>query len=191
MTDITPAPTPHQQFTSLVMRLTHLLDDSGDGALPRGDISALRREDCARSPTFYKLAALALDDAMRGSAHLRDEAERRWARVVHVLARTAGQHALGASSTGTALAEVELAEPRFLRLLRAEGEALDAAARAGLAPLVQRAIVFDPRDLAALVLSAPHPAGRFHHEDGESIRRRLARDFYRASAKAESDTKSS
>ena len=190
--EATPAqPTPQERFTSLIVTLSRLVDGATDHALPRGDISALRREDGARSPTFYKLAALVLEDVMPASPALREEAERRWARVVHLLARTAGQHALSAPSTDTALAEAELAEPRFLRLLRAEGDAIDATSRAALAPLVQRAVTFDPRDLAALVLSAPHPKPSFHHEDGERVRRRLARDFYRAAAKAESDTKRS
>jgi hypothetical protein len=181
------ASSPSERFTRLVMTLARLVDDRHDGALPRGDIAALRREDGATSPTFYKVAALVFEeDVLPRAPALRDEGERRWARVVHTLALTGGQHGLvgpATPSTGAALALVELAEPRFLRFVRAEGEALDAAARAALAPLRQRAITFDPRDLAALVLSAPHPLGRFHHEEAEAVRRRLARDFYRTAAR--------
>jgi hypothetical protein len=188
MTD-SPAPSASDRFTQLVMSVARLVNDQHDASLPRGDIAALRREDGATSPTFYKLAALVLDEStLPRAAALRDEAERRWARVVHLLAVTGGQHALGGQgvpTTGAALAKVELAEPRFLRFVRAEGDALDAAARAAIAPLRQRALTFDPRDLAALVLSAPHPSGRLHHEAADTVRRRLARDFYRTAARTD------
>lgn len=189
----TQPPSPAERFTSLVMHIARLLDDAHDTSLPRGDIAALRREDGATSPAFYKLAAIVFDDAFFPRSHaLRDEAERRWARVAHLLARSGGQHVLGAArSLGAALAQAELAEPRLLRLLRSEGESLDVAARAAIAPLIQKAVPFDPRDLTALLLSAPHAGGRFHHEDGESVRRRIARDYYRATAKGEGEAKSS
>lgn len=184
--DATPPKTPRQRFYGTVWRLAHALDSSQrETAFAAGDLSALRREDGARSPTFYKLSTLLLADELgqlRGE--VLDEAERRWARVVHLLARTGGQHRTGAPSFGAALAQSGVAEARFLRLLRAEGDAVDAAARAALAPLVQKATTFDPIDLAALILSAPSPAWRFHHEDTDAVRRRVARDFYRAAAAA-------
>ena len=179
-----PPKSPRQRFYAAVWRLAHALDPANDqGAIPSGDASALRREDGARSPTFYKIATLLLSSELEGlRGELLGEAERRWARVVHLLARTGGLHRLGAPSVGTALANAGVAEARLLRLLRAEGDATDAAARAAVAPLVQRAMAFDPVDLAALVLSAPSAAWRFHIEDGDAVRRRVARDFYRAAA---------
>jgi CRISPR type I-E-associated protein CasB/Cse2 len=177
--------TPRQRFYRLVSRLAHELDDSADGALPRGEIAALRRDDGALSPSFYKLAARLLETELGYYAYepIRVEAERRWARIVQALAKLGGQHRAAAPSFGAALAIVDLAEPRFLRLLRADGDALDAALRAAVAPLVQKAAVFDVADLAALVLSAPHPTQRFHFEEGDAVRRRLARDYYRAQRK--------
>lgn len=178
-----PTKSPRSRFYSAVTRLAHALDPSGDGALGPGDLASLRREDGARSPTFYKLSSALLHDELAELHGARlDEAERRWARVTHLLARTGGQHRTDAVSFGAALAQAELAEARFLRVLRAEGEAVDAAARAALAPLVQKAIAFRPTDLAALVLSAPHPTWPFHFEDAEVVRRRIARDFYRTLA---------
>ncbi len=174
---------PRSRFSSVVTRLAYALDPGGDGALGPGDLASLRREDGARSPTFYKLSSARLQDELSELHGVRlDEAERRWARVTHLLARTGGQHRTEAANFGVALAQAELAEARFLRLLRAEGEAVDAVARAALAPLVQKAIAFQPTDLAALVLSAPHPTWRFHFEDAEVVRRRIARDFYRTVA---------
>ncbi len=177
---------PRERFLATTMRLVWELDDDKEGALSRGDLAMLRREDGTRSPTFYKLAALVLHEELEPfrSEELLSEAERRWARVVHLMACTSGQHRAGASRFGAALANVELAESRLLRLLRAEGEAIDAAARAVLAPLVQKAAFFDPVDLAALILSAPHPKCSFHYEDGDQVRRRIARDFYRAESKS-------
>lgn len=192
MTDrTTETRNPRERFLATIMRLVWELDDNKDGALPRGDLAALRREDGARSPTFYKLAALVLHEELDlfRSEELLSEAERRWARVIHLMARTSGQHRAGAARFGAALAHAELAEARLLRLLRAEGDAVDSAARAAIAPLVQKAIGFDPLDLAALILSAPHPKRSFHYEDGDQVRRRVARDFYRAeSSSNESNT---
>jgi CRISPR type I-E-associated protein CasB/Cse2 len=173
---------PRQRFLTLVSRLAHELDGSHEAAIPAGELATLRREDGALSPAFYKLAARVLEDELARYAYepLRVEAERRWARVVHALAKLGGQHRPGAPSFGRALAAAELAEPRFLRLVRAEGDALDAALRAAIAPLAQKAVSFDAADLAALVLSAPHPTWSFYFDDGEAVRRRIARDYYRA-----------
>ena len=178
------SPSPFTRFASVVRALSRAVSDDQGGSLSRGDVAALRREDGARSPVFYKLAGLLLHDVLpRGrSEEELSEAERRWARVVHLLARTAGQHVVRGPKFGAALAEAGLAEARFVRLLRAEGDAVDAAARAGIAPLVQRAASFDALDLAALILSAPHPRFRFYFEDDDQVRRRVARDFYRAAA---------
>lgn len=182
-TEDASAVSPRKRFYSTVMRLSGALDDSTDGAFSRGDVAALRREDGATSPTFYKVASLVLDRelaTLTGGALT--EAETRWARVVHLLAKTSGLHRPGPPSFGAALAHAELAEARLLRLLRAEGAAIESAARAVLAPLAQKAVSFDPVDLAALVLSAPHPRWRFHFEDTDTVRRRVARDFYRTLA---------
>lgn len=185
----TVQPTHRERFASTVMRLCRDLGDRTGGSIQAGEIAWLRREDGARSPTFYKVVATLLDDVLAEytTETVLSEAERRWARIVHLCAMTAGQHQLG-TRFGTALAEADVAEARFLRLVRAEGDGFDAAARAALAPLVQKATSFDPLDLAALVLSAPHPSTRFHYEDGEQVRRRLSRDYYRGLHRASAPT---
>ena len=184
-----PSATPRDVFFSTIASLIRAVNDGAQGGLlSSGDVASLRREDGARSPTFYKVAALLLGpqlDDLRGE--YREEAERRWARVVHLIARSAAQLALKGNSLGRALAQAELSEARFVRLLRVEGDSIDSAARAALAPVQQKAVPFDPRDLAAIVLSAPHPHWRFHFEDGDPVRRRVARDYYRALNSAESN----
>lgn len=184
----TPRPSSHRErVAALVGRLAFEVDDGTDGALPRGEIAALRREDGALSPSFYKLAARILDDELAPLRleSVRIETERRWARVVHALAVLGGQHRRGAPSFGSALAIAELAEPRFLRLLRAEADAVDPALRAAVAPLAQKAITFDATDLAALVLSASPDVHQRGWDDGDVVRRRLARDYYRAQRKTQ------
>lgn len=180
---------PSQHFFRTIAGLSRTLDDGASGAFSKGDIAALRREDGALSPTFYKVAALQLERELaqlRGER--RDEAERRWARAVHLLARTAGLHTLNGPSLGDVVAHAGLAEARFVRLLRAEGQAIEPAARSAIAPLLQKAARFDPRDLVAIVLSTPHPTWGFHFEDSETVRRRVARDYYRGLHHAESHT---
>ncbi|MCB9656970.1 MAG: type I-E CRISPR-associated protein Cse2/CasB [Sandaracinaceae bacterium] len=174
---------PFKRFAAAVRAVSRAVDDAEGGPLTRGDVASLRREDGARSPVFYKLASMMLRDVLpRGGEAQLSEAERRWARVVHLLARTAGQHVVRGPKFGAALADAGLAEARFVRLLRAEGDAIDPASRAAIAPLVQQALSFDALDLAALIVSAPHPTFRFHLEDGDDVRRRVARDFYRVRA---------
>jgi CRISPR type I-E-associated protein CasB/Cse2 len=173
---------PRQRFYRSVQRLASALDESTEGSLAKGEKAALRRDDGALSPTFYKLAASLLEAELDRYTYepVRLEAERRWARVAHGIAKLGGQHLAGARSFGAALAVADLAESRFLRLLRAHGDALESALRAAIAPLDQKAVALDVVDLAALVLSAPHATQRFHFEEGEAVRRRLARDYYRA-----------
>lgn len=179
----TPPPTARQRFRRLIAALARDLDESSEHPLPRGLVVALRREDGGMSPRFYDLASSMLEEDLArwpGEPDL-TEAERRWARVVWVLAQLAGQHRPGISF-GTALARARVAEPRVVRLLRAQGDALHAAVRAVVPPLLQQAIELDLTDIAALILSAPEPMrpGGFHAEEPERVRRRIARDFYRA-----------
>ena len=189
------APTRRSRFASVVTRLAREIDEGAEHPMPKGDLTALRRDGGARSPTFYKVAARLLSEVLdeyRSETAL-VAAERQWAMLVHLLACTGGQHRVGAASLGAVLAQAGLAEARFLRLLRAEGDSLDSASRAALAPLVQQALTFDPLDLAALVLTAApnaRTAASLHYEDRDSVRRRIARDFYRAEAKENSATDS-
>ncbi|MBZ0116869.1 MAG: hypothetical protein K8H88_07740, partial [Sandaracinaceae bacterium] len=54
-------PTPRQLFYRIITRLAHELDDAAESPLPRGELATLRREDGSLSPSFYKLAARALE----------------------------------------------------------------------------------------------------------------------------------
>jgi CRISPR system Cascade subunit CasB len=143
-----------------------------DRVLSPGDVAALRRlrpgdADCA---VFWKLLATHLTDELPAGGPARDEAERRWAVILQALARMRGLHAPGLR-LGRTLASAGLAEPRVLRMLRARHDALADAARVTAQFLANGAIPTDHAEIAALILSD----GR---TDEDSVRRRIARDFY-------------
>lgn len=145
---------------------------SMDRVLPPGDVAALRRlrpgdADCA---AFWKLLATHLTGELPAGGAPRDEAERRWAVILQALARMRGLHAPGLR-LGRTLAAAGLAEARVLRLLRARHEALADAVRVTAHFLANGAVPSDQAEMAALILSD----GR---TDEESVRRRIARDFY-------------
>jgi hypothetical protein len=77
-------------------------------------------------------------------------------------------------SFGRALAEANVSELRFLRLLEARGPQLADTLRTVVHHLVSRAQRFRIEDVAALVL--------FGDREGADAGRRIARDFYRHSA---------
>ena len=156
-------------LASLVGRLAHDLR----AVAPPGDVAALRRmrPEEVGCPAFWRIVATHLEPAgvLPGEAQARARAERRWAALLAGMAETKGLHAPG-RRTGQALAKV-LSEPRFLRLVRAQGDALLDALRLAAHQLAARAEPADWAGLARLVLS-----------DGasneESVRRTLARDYY-------------
>ncbi len=155
---------------TLVARLAAAVDEQ----LSPGDLADLRRlrpEDPS-SPAFWKLCVAHLSTVLPPDGEHREEAERRWAAVLGVLAHLRGLHRPD-RPLGRALAEAGLSELRLLRLLRARGQALYDVVRGVVHYLAQKAEPADLGQLADLVLD----------QDGdraESIRRRIARDFYAA-----------
>jgi CRISPR type I-E-associated protein CasB/Cse2 len=143
------------------------------GRLPPGDLADLRRLRPGDIPgaAFFRLAALHFADRLPGrNSSARDEAERRWSAILGAMAHLEGLMRARAPF-GHALAEAGVSELRVLRLFRAHGEGLEDALRAVVHQLVSRAVPVDPLDIARLVLSD----GR---TDEESVRRRIAREFY-------------
>jgi CRISPR type I-E-associated protein CasB/Cse2 len=78
---------------------------------------------------------------------------------------------------GRALAEADLSEQRFLKLLRAQDRGLLDAVRTVTHYLSTKAVPVDCSDIALLILSD----GR---SDEDSVRRSIARDYYSAQFKA-------
>jgi CRISPR system Cascade subunit CasB len=147
-------------------------------ALTQGDVAALRRMDPRRpAAAFFKIAGLVLDEHLPGSTKRRRDQETRWAAIVQGLAQLGDRHSR-AQRLGFALAEAGFSEHRFARLLTADADQL-----LDELPLLARLLAAKdvPADWAAaarLILSA----GRADEEDA---RRRLARDYYGAVARAE------
>lgn len=168
-----PAATAEPGATGLARVIGAIAADL-DGLLPPGDVAGLRRlrpEEVA-SPAFWKLVATRLEPhgMLPGPAQARLEAERRWAVIVAGMAEMKGLHRPRAR-LGGALAEADVSEPRFLRLLRAHDAALFDAVRTTAHQLASRAVPVDWTDVARLVLTDGQ-------ENEEDVRRHVARDYY-------------
>ena len=155
---------------------------------PAGDRSALRRARPGDlgSPAFWKLALEHLEPPgllPESEGPYRDEQERRWVRIVADLAELGNLHSPKVP-LGRALAAADAGEARVLRLLRAEGDPLLRLCRTVTHRLATQGKPVNARDLAELVLSDGHERW------AAQVRRRIARDYYRASA-SKSDSSSS
>lgn len=140
--------------------------------LPPGDLATLRRLTPAepQCTAFWRLLAGELADQVpHRDDPRRSDAERRWAVILAAMADADGLLAPG-RHLGSALAGA-VPEARVLRLLRAHDDALADAVRVTVHHLTTRGVVFDPTDVAWLVLSD----GR---ADEDEVRRRIYRDFY-------------
>jgi len=170
-----PAATANDKGTlpRLVQRLAQLFRHE----LTPGELAELRRlrpgeVSCA---TFWKMVATVLEPAgvLTGEGPYRDGQERRWAVLLSCFAVLEGSHARG-HHLGRVLspAEANLSELRLLRLLRGRGEALFHDLRTTVHYLATRGATVDWLDLTLLILSDDR-------RDRETIRRRIARDYYR------------
>jgi CRISPR system Cascade subunit CasB len=159
-----PAPAkPH--FADVVAKLSEDIKKR----LSTGDLAELRRMryQYPGCPAFWKLAAVRFD-------YLDDADVRRWAAIVSGMA--AMPELLRANrSLGRALAAAKVAEPRVLRLLRARDDALLDAVRVVSRQLTSAGEPVDWTDLARLVFLDGGARG-------ESVRRRIAGDYYRSVA---------
>lgn len=146
--------------------LRHRIDAADTGTLAH--LRRMRPDEPA--PTFYRMTTDLLDTFEAPSGAAREEAERRWAVIARALASSVGM--TSNVRLGAALAAARVAELRVLRLIEARGEQLADALFNLVHQLTSKGQTFNPNDLAALVLSD----GR---ADEASVRRTLARDFYR------------
>lgn len=141
-----------------------------------GDLAALRRlqPDEPGDAAFWKILTSVIEPAglLPNSGPLRDMVERQWAVLLNALAIAGGQHASDVR-LGSALADAELSELRFVRLMRARGSALENEVRAIARVLASKALSANWVEVTQLLR---------HQEDNgsERWRRRIARDYYRA-----------
>ncbi len=165
--------TASKSIKSLVAQLAGLLEHGG-GMLTSGDVAALRRMDPAKpAAAFFKLAGVVLDGELGSSAH-REQMETRWASIIVGLAHLGDLHRAH-RHLGQALVSADYSELRFSRLLRADAARLVDELPALARFLTAKGVHVDWSDAARLMLSAGGPKE-------ESVRRGLARDYYRALA---------
>lgn len=172
-----------KSLKSLIARLAALIASANDGKRPGfgpGDVAALRRlaPDSPWCPAFWRIAAGFLEPARQlGGGPNREEAERRWAVILSILAHASSLHT-PSKPLGAALAEAGFSEMRLLQLLRAEAASLLAAALQAARFLAAKGQEADLAQLADLVLSDGKP-----HAD--EVRRRVARSYYSSASLAE------
>ena len=149
---------------------------------PSGHLAALRRLESDRpaGAAFWRLVAdyaPALFDDERGQ-RVNERDQRVLAAVVRgmAVAHPFHQPLSGRRSLGTALAEAGVAEARLLRLLRLGRDELPEELRRLARMIASKGDPgrFDWADAAWLLATADGEAG-------ETVRRRIARDFYRTS----------
>ena len=153
-------------------------------SLPPGDKASLRRMEAlsASDGAFWRLSAEYLEPLLPGTGPLRDQQEDQWACVLSLMARLSDLPPSG-RRLGAALASAQFSDLRFSRLLRAEGQRLADEARGAVAFLVSKGEACDALDLTDLILVDGEPA--------ESIRRRIARDFFHTQSTLSSDASAS
>lgn len=145
------------------------------GRFTTGDVAALRRMDPRRidAAAFWKIEAIFLDDLLPGEAEARARQETRWAAIITGLALLGPLHRRGAR-LGDALRAAGFSEVRFVRLLRADPEALLDELPSLARQLAAKGTPVDWADAARLL----HIDDR-DGERAERHRRALARDYYR------------
>jgi len=144
-------------------------------ALSPGDLAGLRRlsPDLPVNAALYRTLATFVEPhgVLPRGGDARDEAERRWGAFLQALATGGSLVQLGsAEPLGVALARAGLSELRLDRLLRAT-DTLPDEVRSVTAFLASKGGEIHPQDLADLLLG--------HPDHTETVRRRIARDFFR------------
>lgn len=168
---------------SVIQKLAARLADKSAS----GERAALRRLDyeAPDRPEFWRIVVQDLEPLLRSSWPERDEQERRWAAILAGLAEVAGAglHRPG-RRLGEAAATAKIHEDRFIRLLRAHGDALLSLVRPLAHQLAARGEPVDWADVARLVLSDGTT-------DQERVRQDFARTFFAALHKQSSATQES
>jgi len=157
---------------SIVGKIARRLAD--DAAV--GDRAALRRLDfeSPHQPAFWRVVVEDLEPLLPQTSPHREDHERRWAAILAGLAEIAGAGLYAPRRhLGPAAAEARVHEMRFVKLLRAHGDALLSLIRPLARQLISKGISVDWAEVARLVLSD----GRADEED---VRRDLARSYFSA-----------
>ena len=179
MKEPTPdAEKPHRR--AIIYRIaTRLAEDAAIGI--RASLRRLKYE-AHNSPAFWRIAVSDLEPLMPPLERDREIHERRWAAILRSLAQVAGAGLHRPHRRlGEAVAAAKIDEPRFVRLLRAHGDALLDLIHPLAHQLISKGEAVDWDDVARLVLTDGHA-------DDERTRRDLARSYYSTTHKMSATT---
>lgn len=176
---------PWELLGSAIANLASRLNPDRIGA---GPLAELRRMDVARlpPPAFWRLLLEYVPETLRPPP-----AEPAWALLIGGMARMARKdrspHAQRIG-LGAVLAETDYAEPRLVRLLRADSDALVGELRAVCMWLDTKGRAVDWTLIAELVLGR---AAKLRPFDADCAARQIARDYFGSlSRRANTETKS-
>lgn len=162
---------PDRPLSQIVWRLIALISNS----LSAGDVAALRRlrPQDAGCPAFWRLMATEIQpQELTLQPSEQAKRDRRWATILTALALLDGLTEKGIS-LGKALARADYSEIRFERLLRSEGANTLREILLAARFLAAKGQPVNPIHMAYLAMTRDP-------EKGESLRREIARHYYRA-----------
>ena len=182
MTVAAPPP-PADPVTKAVDSLIHALTPERLGTGPLAELRRMEPATGLLPPAFWKLLIEHVpDDLRQGTEAEQAEAERAWAVIIHGMALMAPEPHRSGTSAGTVLAETGYSEPRFVRLLRAEGEGFAKEVQTACRWLATKAERINWRKFTFFLLSRLHP--RFSSDDNRKNQtHHLARAYFSAPAK--------
>ena len=163
-------PTRNEIIGAIARRL------SEQGRLGTGPLAELRRLDPAGAlsePTLHRLLTAVPESWLYG------DGLRRWALIVHAMALAAPDALRATARFGSVLFAAGFKEGRLVNLLDATSDELLTVLPRAVRFLVSRGQALNVFALADLVLSADQGDGGW----SESVRQRIAQDYYRAEAR--------
>ena len=164
---------------AVVAALSRSLDGGKIGAGALAELRRITEDDLP--PAFWKRY---LTDVAPEWREPEGRPDRRvdwaWGRLIRAMVEMAPQPHSFNRSFGEALAETEYSEPRFVRLLRAEGHDLAREARVAAAWLARADIKANWEQLAHLLLGRPWLGLKTHHK---AASHGLARDYFRVAGR--------
>ncbi len=177
MTASVPQPPPDPVRTA-VHALIHTLAPQRLGTGPIAELRRMEPTAGVLPPVFWTVLMKHVPEYLCQGR----DAERAWAAIIQGIALMAPRAHEKEASPGRVLADTGYSEPRFVRLLRAEGDGLSVETRTVCRWLATKAQPIDWAAFARFLLSRLHP--RFNSDDySKDQTDRMARAFFTVRAK--------
>jgi CRISPR type I-E-associated protein CasB/Cse2 len=167
-------------FAKTVVALASALHPNRIG---KGSLAELRRMD-PTAPVLPPVFWTTLFGQIPEDLHIGDKAERAWAVILQGMAEMAPESHRQKHGVGSALAETKYSEPRFIRLLRADDDALAHEVGTVCRWLSAKAEAVDWVDFAGFIMARLTKPDR---KESESRTHGLSRDYFRALSKQKSE----